>query len=397
MIENETDEIVINFLNPDDNGNESPDRTNHQPCSDIFDFLDLTTENGFGLEQSLVLLAAIDVIKKHGNPAQIGFNNVLFRPDNLGQPWEDFIAKNVPTQYIRQVREMVVSIAINGIIIPEGLADFEINSSETLRAYSGESSPGSNSSAQEERAQRRFIEHLEQKIMMKNVFIYILMFLLAISLTFNSIRPSSHQNTQVENNNPPTQNDGSGEESVATDHLVDEAELPAERRAENQDLGEFPSTTEETEQPEMESSLADYISNVNSEIEINQYDGIIPSELNPIFDLEEGNVTFSGTDSSGMDYHRLRSSFSFTVNTAGFLKFDYSVYTEQNYDFFEVLVNGRVVGSFSGEVEEGSYSRQLNQGDDVILSYRKDTSISHSIDRVTIENMRIIPLSVDNN
>ena len=77
---------------------------------------------------------------------------------------------------------------------------------------------------------------------------------------------------------------------------------------------------------------------------------------------------------------------------AGVISFDYLVSSEEEYDFFDVIVNGEVVLSQSGEMESfDSFELDLTESSNLIVFvYRKDESVAEGDDTVYLDNIRFL-------
>lgn len=86
-----------------------------------------------------------------------------------------------------------------------------------------------------------------------------------------------------------------------------------------------------------------------------------------------------------------RTAMILTVNLAQAttLSFDRKVASELDYDIFSVLINGFTVDEWSGNVEWGNVSYNLQPGVQVIeFRYEKDESISEGSDAAWVDNVR---------
>lgn len=72
---------------------------------------------------------------------------------------------------------------------------------------------------------------------------------------------------------------------------------------------------------------------------------------------------------------------------AGYLSFDYTVSTEQYFDYFNIYVNGDMYDRLSGS-ESGEYIMNLSRDNNtIIFEYQKDYAYASGDDRVTIRDL----------
>lgn len=76
------------------------------------------------------------------------------------------------------------------------------------------------------------------------------------------------------------------------------------------------------------------------------------------------------------------------------ISFDYVVNSEDNGDYFKVLVNNKSVRSASGYNEKGTFSYTLQAGDELLIQYEKDIYGSEGSDNVVLTNFTINGMAI---
>ncbi len=80
------------------------------------------------------------------------------------------------------------------------------------------------------------------------------------------------------------------------------------------------------------------------------------------------------------------AAMKITAKTAQKLSFSYKVSTEQNYDKFLILLNGKEEIKKSGEIDWTDYNIKLSANDSVVLKYTKDSSGDSNDDTVYLKD-----------
>ena len=87
--------------------------------------------------------------------------------------------------------------------------------------------------------------------------------------------------------------------------------------------------------------------------------------------------------------HNSSSSLTITAPCKVTISFNYSVSSENGWDYLNIYVNGSQVDTISGSISGKSYTCTLEQGQYIQFTYSKDSSNSVGSDRGTISNFTI--------
>lgn len=82
------------------------------------------------------------------------------------------------------------------------------------------------------------------------------------------------------------------------------------------------------------------------------------------------------------------ATFTVRVRRTCNVKFDYHVSSENNYDWFTIVVNGSQIDRISG-TDSGSYSGRLSSGTEITFAYSKDGSNSNERDCGWVDNWEV--------
>ena len=98
----------------------------------------------------------------------------------------------------------------------------------------------------------------------------------------------------------------------------------------------------------------------------------------------ESNGIFT---SSNKGYHSTTSSMIITINTTGTLTFKYMSYGESSYDYLIIYKNGSSLKSCSSSSSYYTYSINVQEGDEIRFTYRKDGSGNSYYDYASIKDI----------
>ena len=96
--------------------------------------------------------------------------------------------------------------------------------------------------------------------------------------------------------------------------------------------------------------------------------------------------TFELTSTNKLDSST--ATFTVRVRRTCNVKFDYHVSSENNYDWFTIVVNGSQIDRISG-TDSGSYSGRLSSGTEITFTYSKDGSNSNERDCGWVDNWEV--------
>ena len=102
------------------------------------------------------------------------------------------------------------------------------------------------------------------------------------------------------------------------------------------------------------------------------------------FDFDSSTFELTSTNKS----HNSTATFTVRVRRTCNVKFDYHVSSENNYDWFTIVVNGSQIDRISG-TNSGSYSGRLSSGTEITFTYSKDGSNSNGSDCGWVDNWEV--------
>ena len=102
------------------------------------------------------------------------------------------------------------------------------------------------------------------------------------------------------------------------------------------------------------------------------------------FDFDSSTFELTSTNKS----HNSTATFTVRVRRTCNVKFDYHVSSENNYDWFTIVVNGSQIDRISG-TDSGSYSGRLSSGTEITFTYSKDGSNSNGSDCGWVDNWEV--------
>lgn len=104
----------------------------------------------------------------------------------------------------------------------------------------------------------------------------------------------------------------------------------------------------------------------------------------------ESNGTHTVWYTCNMGSSNSHASLGFSAPGNGYISFDYTISTEENYDLFKIIVNDIVILEVSGNITD-SCAFEVSAGDSIELVYQKDGGTDAGTDMVTLTDIMFHP------